>query len=174
LASYVAVPVAAAAFALPATVRAADDYFLELSGIKGESVDKQFKDAIDVQSFSWGVQNSGKPHFQDLAIAKSVDAASPQLLLRAASGDPIATAKLTVRKAGPSPAPYLTLCLTDARVTSLSTAGSSGGDRPTESVTFSYSTIVESYRRQNADGSLAPPIVGGWNLIRNLQYGTSC
>ena len=32
----------------------ASDYLLEIDGIKGESSDKAFKEAIELESFSWG------------------------------------------------------------------------------------------------------------------------
>ena len=40
------------------------DMFLELDGIKGETIDKVYKakNAIDVRSFNWGLSNTGTFH----------------------------------------------------------------------------------------------------------------
>ena len=35
------------------------DYFLKLDGISGESLNPDYKENIDVESWSWGVSNSG-------------------------------------------------------------------------------------------------------------------
>ena len=56
----------------------------------------------------------------------------------------IPKAKLTVVKAGEDPVPYLRLCFTGVRLTSVSTGGSGGEDRLTENVTFAYATVVEA------------------------------
>ena len=37
----------------------ASDFLLEIDGIKGESKDKNHKDTIEVDSFSWGISNAG-------------------------------------------------------------------------------------------------------------------
>lgn len=34
-----------------------------------------------------------------------------------------------------------------------------------------YSTIEQAYQQRKGDGSLAPAVWGGWDLINNLQYG---
>ncbi|MBA4335420.1 MAG: type VI secretion system tube protein Hcp, partial [Methylobacterium sp.] len=37
----------------------ATDFILEIDGIKGESMDKKLEQMIEVDSFSWGLSNSG-------------------------------------------------------------------------------------------------------------------
>ena len=37
----------------------ASDFLLEIDGIKGESNDAKHKETIEIESFSWGVSNSG-------------------------------------------------------------------------------------------------------------------
>lgn len=183
VALYLVVPAWALSMLVPAAAPAAVDMFLQVDGIKGESSDFKFKDAIDIQSFSWEVSNSrqqgpggegsarrGAATFSDLQVTKRVDAASPVLLLRAASGQTIPNVKLILVKSGQEQQQFLRICLTDSQVTSLSQSGS-GGEVPSESVSFSYRTIVETYLPQKADGSLGTPIVGGWDVVRNLQYG---
>ena len=87
------------------------DMFMVIDGIKGESKDKAYKEAIDVLAWSWGLSNSGSFHtgggggsgkvnVQDLSFTKYVDKASPILMLYCSNGDHFASAKLIVRKAG--------------------------------------------------------------------------
>jgi type VI secretion system secreted protein Hcp len=170
-------PACMLALAAPASAPAAVDMFLQLDGVRGESQDKQFKDQIDVQSFSWGVSNgSGKTtatNFQDLHITKFVDRATPELMTRVAGGETIANAVLSVRKAGDTPAPFLKLCMSDVRASSVQT--SAGGDDVHESVSLAYGAIAVSYASQRADGSLDAPITAGWDVIKGLQTGvTGC
>ena len=165
-------PAWAVAMLLPAAAPAATDMYLQADGFQGESTASKYKDAIDVLAFSWGASNSGKkPNFQDLSFTKYIDRTSPTLLDYLATGNVIAKAKLTVVKAGATQAPYLRYCFTGLQVSSLSSGGSGGEDRLTENVTMSYATIVEAYQQQRADGTLAAPVFGGWDLIKNLQYG---
>ncbi|HZB77702.1 MAG TPA: type VI secretion system tube protein Hcp, partial [Solirubrobacteraceae bacterium] len=92
-----------------------------------------------------------------------------------ASGKLVATARLTVRKAGENPIDYLRYCFTGLRFTSLSSGGSGGEDRLTENISFTYQTIVNRYTPQDELGRPLPAIVGGWDLVKNLQYGnTTC
>ena len=95
------------------------DMFLELDGVKGESVDKAHKDKIDIMSWQWGIANSGTFHhgsgggagkasFQDITITKFVDASSPDLMTFCANGKHFAKGKIIVRKAGEKPLEYVT------------------------------------------------------------------
>ena len=157
---------------LPASAPAAVDMFLEVDGLRGETQDSKYKDAIDVLAFSWGVSNnSNKPNFQDVSATKYVDRTSPELLELVASGRMVATARLTVRKAGENPIDYLRYCFTGLRFDSVQSGGSGGEDRLTENISFTYSTIVERYTPQDELGKPLPAIFGGWDLLKNLQFG---
>src|SRR5262245_7006243 len=90
---------------------AAVDFFLKIEGIDGESTDDKHKGEIDIQSFSWGVTNTGshgagggggtgKSVFQDLHFTTHVNKSSPKLMLACATGEHLKKAVLTVRKAG--------------------------------------------------------------------------
>jgi type VI secretion system secreted protein Hcp len=158
---------------LPSAAPAAMEAFLRLDGIPGESRDARFKDTIDVLAFSWGVSAAAtRPAFQDFSFSKRVDQASPLLLQRAAAGQAIPRATLSIRDAG-KPQDFLVYCMTDVRVTSLATSGSAGEDRPAEQLSLSYGTIFQTYRKQNPDGTLSPPFTGGFDILRNVLLGTS-
>ena len=51
---------ASLALAFAGAANAAVDFFLKIDGIKGESVDKDHKDEIEIASWSWGASQSSK------------------------------------------------------------------------------------------------------------------
>ena len=144
---------------------ASADYLLEIDGIKGESKDDKHREAIEIQSFSWGVSNTGpfatgggggtgKVSFQDVHFTTRISKATPQLLNACATGAHIREATITCRKAGGDGPTheYMTITLEDVFLTSqkqtglTSSTATAADDMPTEEVAFYYSkmTIVHT------------------------------
>jgi type VI secretion system secreted protein Hcp len=159
----------------------ASDIFAKIGDIKGETTDDKHKDEIDVLSYSWGVTQSGtmafgggggagKAQFSDFSFTTYTSKASPSLFLACASGQHIKEATITVRKAGgDQKQDYLILKMTDVLVSSYNTSGSSGADRPTESLSMVYAKIEFTYKEQKSDGSLAGDVRTGWDLKLNKK-----
>ena len=153
------------------------DYFLKIDGIPGESTDGKHKGEIQIESFSWGLSNSGpaahggggagKAAFQDFSFVTQVTKASPKLFLACASGAHIKQAILTARKAGKVQQEFLKVTLSDLLVSSYQTEGSGGDVVPTDQVSLNFSKIEVSYREQKADGSLGENNVAGWDIKAN-------
>jgi type VI secretion system Hcp family effector len=133
-----AIPTAAAA--------AAVDYFLKIDGVPGEAKDPGHTDWIEVSSFSFGVARgvsvpgargaeAGRA-VHDISITKKTDRASPKLFEMAATGRHIPKVVLQVRRGGG----YLTYVLEDVMISSV--RRSSGGDRPSESVTLNFARMT--------------------------------
>ncbi len=145
---------------------AALDMFLKVDGIAGESADSKHKNEIDVLAWSWGAseqaraQRSASQPFcpQALSLTKYVDRATPLLLTKAAMGDSIPSATLTVRKSGADPIEYVVVTFTGVRVASVSTGGSGGEDRLTENVAFNFASATVTYTPQKPDGSAGSPV----------------
>ena len=162
-----------------APLQAAVDAFLALDGVPGESVDAQFPNQIELESWSWGITGApvvaggggtGKATFQDLHFNKHMDKSSPVLMLACASGRHYPTATISVRKAaGDKPQVYLKITLSDVLVSSYNVASSSD-DRPAEQLSFSYGKIKFEYTPQNADGSSGTPVVFGWDLLAGKTF----
>jgi type VI secretion system secreted protein Hcp len=165
----------AASLALSASAaQASTNMYLEVPGVdslKGESTADNYPDQIEVQSFSWGVskQPSNKASFSNVSVQKLVDRASPALLQDVASGATFDSAKLHIVQSGDPPRENLTFCFTGVRFTSLQDSGSGGGNA--ESLSFAYSTIVQRYKQQDATGAFTGTFTGGWDLVKNLQFG---
>jgi len=142
---------AVTSFAYPSSASAASNYYLTIDGIKGGSTASGHKDSIEVASWSFGASNpstvcsggasSGKVSISSFNFMKRVDKSSPALFTASQTGNHIPNVSLAVRLMGSSE--YLTVKMQDVVVSSYSM--SSGGDRPTESVSFTYQKIEISW-----------------------------
>lgn len=145
---------------------ASADYFLKIDTIEGESTAEGHEREIDVLSFSWGVTHTngtgGVGELQECTISKSVDKASPKLMLACASGQHIPEAVLTCRKAG-SQTDYYKVTFTDLLISSYQTGGSSSDVVPTDQISFNYGSIKFEYQPTDAEGNpTEPPIIAEW------------
>jgi type VI secretion system secreted protein Hcp len=128
---------------------AAVDYFLKIEGIDGESRDEAHKDAIDVLSFSWGVQQSGtmahgggggegKANFNDFNFTHHIDMSSPKLFLACASGQHIKQATFIGETSGleGGSRQFLKYTFTDILVSSYQEAGAANGVTDASALNF--------------------------------------
>jgi type VI secretion system secreted protein Hcp len=156
------------------------DMFLSLDGIKGESADKSHKGEIEVLAWSWGLSNTGtfhhgegggagKANFQDISFTKHIDKSSADLLYSCASGKHIAKGKLTIRKAGENPLEYLTYDFENVLVSAVSTGGSGGEERLTESVTVNFAKVKMEYWTQAAKGAKGENANFSWDIPANAK-----
>lgn len=160
----------------------AQDVFIKLSDIKGESQDKAHKDEIDVLAWSWGMTQSGTMHtgggggsgkvsVQDLSFTKYLDKSSPVLMQYCASGKQFKEALLTVRKAGgDTPLEYFKIKMTNVIVTSINGGGSGSEDQLTENVTLNFEKVESEYQQQKPDGTKeGGPVKFGWDIAANAK-----
>ncbi len=154
------------------------DMFIKIGDIKGESLDSKHKDEIDILAWSWGMSQSGNMHMgggggagkvnvQDLTLTKYIDKSTPNLMQHCCNGKHIPEAKLTVRKAGENPLEYYVITLTNLIISSISTGGSGGEDRLTETVTLNFSKFNVDYTAQTAKGAGAGVVSTGWDIEAN-------
>jgi len=154
--------------------------FLELDGVKGESVDKAHKDKIDILAWSWGLSNSGTFHhgsgggagkasFNDITITKYIDAASPNIMLFCANGKHFTKGKIIVRKAGEKPLEYLVIEFDKVLVASYSTGGGAGEERLTENVTLNFAKMKLEYVTQSEKGGKGTPHAFAWDIAANAK-----
>jgi type VI secretion system secreted protein Hcp len=155
------------------------DMFLKLNGIKGESKDGKHKDEIHIESFSWGLSQTGshgagggggtgKVSVHDISLTKFVDKASPSLMLFCCNGKHIPDGLITVRKAGEKPLEYLKIKLTDILISGLQEAGH-GSEQLTENVTLNFAKFHVEYQEQKPDGSGTPAGEMGWDVKANAK-----
>jgi len=156
------------------------DMFLKLDGIKGESQDSKHKEEIHVESFSWGMTQTGahstgggggagKVAVQDISVTKYLDKSSPELMMHCASGKHIKEGWVYVRKAGETPVEYLKIKLTDLLVSSVQHSGH-GSDLLQESLSLNFAKFHVEYQEQGADGKAkGGPVVMGWDIKANVK-----
>lgn len=156
------------------------EVFLKIDDIEGESMDAVHRGEMDVLAWSFGASSSGSPHVgsgagagrvnvQDLSLTKYVDKSSPVLMLACCTGKRYPTARLTLREVGATPVEFLVIELSDVVLSSVSTGGSTGEDRPTERVSLGFARFTYSYTSQRADGSTDTPVAMGWDVEGNLE-----
>jgi type VI secretion system secreted protein Hcp len=153
------------------------DYFLKIDGIPGESTDSKHKGEINISSWSWGETQAtgpgpgggiGKVSMQDFRISKAVDKTSPKLMLACASSQLIKDAVLSCRKAGGILNDFLTITLTEVRVSSYEIAGNSGAAiDPTDQFALHFAKIECNYVQQNPDGTMGASTQAGWDVTNN-------
>ena len=156
------------------------DYFLQITGVEGESQDSKHKGWIDVTSWSWGETQTatthpgtgggaGKVNFQDFTFTTRVSKASPPLFLACATGQHFKEAKLDARKAGKGQQEFLTWTFSDVLVSSYQTGGADGDDVPADAVSLNFFKAQISYRPQKADGSFDTAITAGFDVKTNKK-----
>jgi type VI secretion system secreted protein Hcp len=129
--------------------------FLLVPGIPGESVDADHRDWIDILSMSQGAVSTKKSvACSDLSVMKYLDRSGPPLWAAAAMGQAFAEVRLEVVREGDMPMVVYDVRLTNARVTSISTSGSS--ELPVESVSFSYQSLTLTFNGQGPRGEVIP------------------
>lgn len=157
------------------------DMFLKSEKLKGESMDKTYKDSIDVLAWSWGASNSssahvgggageGKVNVGDLSITKYVDKASAAIWKMCCTGDHIDEMQIIVRKAGGSPLEYIIMTFSEVYVTSVSTGGSGGESKLTENIVFSFAKFQFKYTEQDEKGAKGKDFPMGWDVKQNAEY----
>ncbi len=155
-----------------------DRWFLKIDGIDGDSTSVQHKGEIDVQSWSWGViqtgsssggsgggGGAGRASFQDFHFVSRISKASPALFLACATGQHHKAATLTGERAGAAKGgTFLQYKLNDVLVTSVQHSDVAGGDPPIEQFSLNYSKIELSFFPQDAKGKVGAPITAGFDV----------
>ncbi|HYL65821.1 MAG TPA: type VI secretion system tube protein Hcp [Nitrosopumilaceae archaeon] len=142
-----------------------DPIYLNYAGISGNS-NAGGCSGIQLDSFQWGAgtqtgtQSSGsgggagKVRFNEFTITKTTDKASPLFFNQLVSGKS-GPAQITLcRKAGGEQQPYLQFTLGNTLISSYNI--SSGGDRPSESLTLNFQTLTFIWFEQSPNGTPTP------------------
>jgi type VI secretion system secreted protein Hcp len=159
----------------------------EGAGIKGESPIDGYQDHIQLETLSFGGEQSGTfgtgggggggkftPH--DLEFSAKTSKATPKLMEACANGSHIKTVTVVCLKAGGgSMVPYLKVTLSDVIVTLHKTEHKPTSDAKSDPVTvdtvrLNFGKIAVEYKEQKSDGSAGPSADGGWDL-QKLKAG---
>ena len=160
----------------------ASEIYLKLDGIDGESLKKGAEGWIEIFSFSNGASNhssaahgtgmgTGKADISSLTLQKVVDKSSPKLFVNCCSGNHIKKGTLMIREStgGDTTETFYQYDMDTVMIDSVSWGGSSGGGKPSESVSLSFQKIMISYWPQDATGKLGSKIPAGWDTLKNQK-----
>ncbi|BCF88779.1 MULTISPECIES: type VI secretion system tube protein Hcp [Paraburkholderia] len=158
----------------------AQDIFIKINGIDGESQDAAHKNEIEVRSWGWQILQqsnmhmgsgggAGKATVEDLAFEHLVDRASPNLMKYCLTGKHIDQAVLTIRKAGGNPLEYLKITMSDVIVTQVQPSGSNTDDGIREQVRLSFAKVKQEYVVQNAQGGSGGAVTAGYDIKLNKE-----
>jgi type VI secretion system secreted protein Hcp len=143
------------------------DAFLVMQGIQGESQDRVYKDAIQLNSFSWGMtalgsqsspkggSTQGRVAFQNFHFTCNTSRASAIIAGYCTRNQLIPHAKLILRKAGDSVRmlEYVHFVMSDCTVLSYHTGAAAGGNIiAMDQVVLEFPKIHYTCIPQRADG----------------------
>jgi type VI secretion system secreted protein Hcp len=114
---------------------------------------------------------AGKVNMANIAIEKTPDKSTPNLMMACATGKHYPEARIVVRKAGgDSSVEYLVITLKEVMIASYETRAAATSDVLTEEISLNFATLEVSYQPQKADGGKdGGPIRFGWNIRENVK-----
>ena len=157
----------------------AEQWFLKIDGIEGESTNDAHKGEIDVESWSWGVSQSGpsgsgigagsgKATFQHMQFVARISKASPKLFLSCATGTHHKVATLSGARTAGKTVDYLKYKLSDVQVSSVQHSDSEVG-APMEQFSLQYRKFEMSYTPQTSSGKLGVAAKAGFDVLQNKK-----
>ncbi|MFG6447435.1 Hcp family type VI secretion system effector [Roseateles sp. BYS180W] len=153
----------------------AQDIFIKINGIDGESMDSAHKNEIEVLNWNWEIiqesnmhmgsgGGAGKATVKDLQFTHYMDRSSPNLMKFCLTGKHIPEAVLVVRKAGGNPLEYLKLTMTDVVITRVLPQGNNADERLKEQVALSFAKVKQEYTVQNQQGGSGGAVTAAYDL----------
>jgi type VI secretion system secreted protein Hcp len=157
------------------------DVYLQIDGIKGESMDDKHKDWIECKSVSWSVTqpksataSTGGGHtaerveMSDITITKLADLATPILLQTCAAGKTIPKAKLEFMRADGNGdrVKYFEVQLENVLIGDVSPKVNEGNFMH-EELGLKFSKVKYMYTQQKIGGGAGGNTSGGWDLASN-------
>jgi len=155
------------------------DAFLKIDGITGESI--AIQDNIELFSYSFSGSNpaditgkglsAGKVSMSEFNFSCPTDTSSYQILKDLYQGHHIATAVLSVRKAGGGSQPYvyLTVTMNKCYLTSWGFQGGSEGI-PSQAASIAYEEIkFEYFTQDTSSGSVTQAGSATYNIATTVQ-----
>lgn len=152
--------------------------YMKYGSIKGKVTTEGFTDYIELSSFQWGVgrgvgsptsssqdRESSEPSVSEVTITKVQDAVTGDILKEALGGDgnaKVIIAFTRTKKGGGGAEKYLEVDLDKVIVSGYSF--SSGGDRPTESLSLNFVTCEVHVIPMKDDGEAGDKAVVKYNL----------
>src|ERR1051325_7303531 len=139
--------------------------YMNIDGIPGDVSEHKHEKWIELSSFQLGMnrsihaaigrgsnRESGQPNVSEIVVTKPLDDSAAELFRWALGGAGGKTVKIDfVASGGKAPYVYSHYELSDVLLSGFTT--SSGGDKPTESLSLNFAKITWKYIQTKADGA---------------------
>lgn len=149
--------------------------YMKYGSIKGDATHEEHKDWLTIDSLQWGAGRSimtpagstrnreaSEPSVSEVTVTKSMDASSPSLFTEALTGNKGTEVKINLVSTGSPGRVFATYTLSDALVSSYSM--SSGGDRPSESISINFSKVQFKYIPTKTEHGAGTPTTVSYDL----------
>jgi len=154
--------------------------YLQIEGIKGNVTAKGHEDWIDITSMQWGVgraisstvgtsadREASKPSISEVSITKIMDESSPMIFTEACIGKG-KLVKIDLCTVGTDQInTYMSYELDDCMIAGYSV--STGGDRPSESITLSFTKMTMKFTPYDKSGKPASPLPAGYDMATGAK-----
>lgn len=165
----------------------ANDSYLQIDTIKGESNDQKHPGWIEIKSFSQdllqprsgtastsGGQSAARVNLSPIEIVKSIDLATTALNQACANGTTFPKAKLEFMRADKdgNAINYYGVELLNVMVHRVTTTVDEDG-MPQEVVQLSFGAIRWTYNQQKPEGGVGGKTVAQWSAIKNIPNYTA-
>ncbi|MGH7119649.1 MAG: Hcp family type VI secretion system effector [Acetobacteraceae bacterium] len=156
--------------------------FLKYGKIDGDVETKGYEKWIDIHSFQWGVgrgiaspigssedREASAPSVSEITVTKNMDKATNKLVEDALGGDMNTEVQIAYATTGKdSVKEFLRWILTNTAISGYSV--SSGGDRPTESLSLNFTKVEIKYTSLSVDEK-GNPISTKYDLAKQALNG---
>jgi type VI secretion system secreted protein Hcp len=149
--------------------------YMQIQGIKGNVEADGHKDWIELGSLQWGVgrgiatatgtskdREASAPSISEVVVTKQLDLASPYIFSEACVGKSKPIVIHLCKTDATKLETYLEYTLTNSLISGYSV--SSGGDRPTESISINFTKVEMKYIPWKDDHTMDSPIPVGYDM----------
>ena len=152
------------------------DVRMTIPGVRGDGP----KGTINLESWSWGCDQSGSAHtgggggagkcdMHSFSLKKKLDSASPKLLQGCCSAEDSVFPEIIIETCRAScesdkREAYLEIRLENAYVSSYAVGAVAGDDRPVEEISFSFEKVTVKYATQTGEGIEQGWVCPGWTI----------
>ena len=154
--------------------------YLQIEGIKGNVTAKGHEDWIDISSLQWGVgraiasavgtsadREASKPSISEVSVTKLMDESSPMIFTEACVGKAKKVSIHLCTTGTESIDTYMEYDLEDCMVSGYSV--STGGDRPSESISLSFTKMLMKFIPYDKAGKAMSPLPAGYDMAAGTK-----
>ncbi len=149
--------------------------YIKYEGIDGEATHETHKKWLDIGSLQWGVgraistpagstanREASEPSVSEVTITKLMDSSSPKFFVESCTGAAGKKVQIHLVTTGSPGNTYAEYTLTNALVSAYSM--SSGGDRPSESISISFTKLEYKFIPYDDKNKAGTPISVSYDI----------